>query len=51
VIRLTPGVESIVSFDRSLDRLTRKLRIDFVARKIDGEILSYDYEFILGDGR
>lgn len=47
LILTTPGIESIEEFSLALDTPTRKLSLSFLARKTDGETLSFDKEFII----
>ena len=46
-ILTTPGISSIETFDLEFDGATRKLTVSFRARKIDGEILEFNRDFII----
>ena len=48
VILETPGIDTIDAFSTEFDGLTRKLAVTFTATKIDGEVLDFSQEFLIG---
>lgn len=43
-ILTTPGVEVLLSYDQSIDNVTRKMTVSFSVKSTDGEIIDFSEE-------
>ena len=48
VLEQSPAVNSIEEFNSDFDAATRKLSVTFTVRTVDGQIVIFDREFIIG---